>query len=303
MERHAVQGLRFRPSQLTCGVSLAHAFFKLETRRQAAQRTKSRRMGQESIDYHAAEAILNSKRIAFFQPGTRLDRIFLEWCKTVDYGMAEIMSLFPELRVKDRLRCTCEVQCPRCKTWREEEYGRDMLSQLISFAKSGPDWPYAERFYCTLCLTTADRAKKRPSDRRNLNKRSAKQAEKAHKHTSEFLAKFLDPNISWNTEIPDANRFQQVTNEPVDESMLSKAIRQMRLEAFVNTPYWIAVRGEALRRAGGKCTLCGTLGKLTLRFRRPEWRGAVHTEEGLREILCLCGRCKNTHVLVSNSPN
>jgi hypothetical protein len=265
-------------------------------------------MDQKSTaDYHAAEAILNSTRSAFFQPGTKFDRTFFEWCRTIEFGMVEIMSLFPKVKGKARIRYTCEVQCPRCNTWRVEECGRERMRQLISLVKSGADSRYGLRFYCAACEKVADEASKPASapnhHDKSLLKLAANEAEKARRRTPEFIAVFLDPSRSWNAEISDENRFRRMTHEPVDSSMLFEAIRQMPLEVFVNTPYWIAVRGEALRRAGGKCSLCGTSGRLTIRFRQPGFQGSLHTEEGMREMLCLCERCKNTHVLISNFSN
>lgn len=94
-----------------------------------------------------------------------------------------------------------------------------------------------------------------------------------------------------------------MTSEVVDSEMVSLAIAKIPREVFFKTPYWIAACGEALRRAAGRCSQCGRTEKLSIRLRREEWRGSIHTEQGLREILCVCERCKNTHILISNSPN
>lgn len=221
--------------------------------------------------------------------------------------MVEIMSLFQKARDNERIRYTCDIQCPICKEWRVEECGRQKVSQVISSVKSGEEIRCQWRFFCAACKKAEDEARERAYDPNHLEKvmhqLKTEEGEKARLRTPVFIETFLDTRRTWNAEVSDARRFETMTREPIDHAMLSTAICQMTSEVFFRTPYWIAVRGEALRRAGGTCSQCGSSTPLTVRVRKPGWKGVAHTEEGLREILCLCERCKNTHMLVSNSQN
>ena len=132
-------------------------------------------------------------------------------------------------------------------------------------------------------------------------KLNEEQQEEARQRTPAFIENYLDPRRAWNSEMPQEKRFSSMTCNLLDGDLLATAINNMMKEDFLRTPYWVAVHDEAIRRAGNKCSLCALPSQLTVQYRSSPRLGYQHTEEGLREILCLCKRCKATHLLVKGS--
>ena len=264
-------------------------------------------MSDESIDYQAAEAVLRATRTPVIKPGAKLDRAFSDWCRTVEFGATQIMSLFPKAAetAAAKIRYQCELQCPTCEVWRIQDYGKGSVRDLVSVSKRGHSYRDATDFDCEGCQKAKVEECKRSYDpdatKKWMQKHAEEQQEAARQRTPTFIESYLDPSRKWNPEMTQDLRFQLLTLERLDGDLLTAAINNMTEEDFLRTPYWIAVHGEAIRRAGNKCSLCALPGQLTVQYRSSPRFGYQHTEEGLREILCLCQRCKSTHLLVKGS--
>jgi len=266
-------------------------------------------MQNQPIDYSAAEAVLRAKRQSVIVPGTTLDRAFFDWCARVEFGMVEIMSLFPKGNGEAaKNRYPTEFQCPTCQQWRLEAIGKKAVSNLISAAKSGElSWRHTWEFNCDACTRAEKEAREKAYDPDHLKKFDAQikseQREKARQRTPQFIECYLDPKRRWNSEVSVEQRFWNMTREQVDGEMLGTAIRSLAEGEFWKTPYWTAIHGEAMRRAGNKCSICTRTEGLRIYHRGEQKLGFQHTEEGMREHLCLCERCRNTHMLKTFSPN
>jgi hypothetical protein len=262
-------------------------------------------MQETPIDYRAAEAVLMASRTSVIPAGAWLDKEFFDWCRQSEFGLVEIMSLFPK-KGHAGIRYPCDVRCPTCERWRVQEYAKETIQKLISAVKSTEPNREPWRFECAACNEARERERERAYESGRSHQAfealREEEREKARKNTPRFVEKFLNLANQWPAEMTQAHRFLAITHEPADFDLLSVAIRNMPQDAFERTPYWKAVADEAVQRAGGKCSICAGGGLLALHQRTPQKLGQQHTEEGLREILCLCERCRNTHILKSPPP-
>jgi hypothetical protein len=267
----------------------------------------------EPVDLSAAETFLETRRTSFIKAGAILDRSFFQWCRSSEYGAVEILSLFPKGGNKaDKVKYCCEIQCPTCKEWRVESRGKVFVSELISAMKprKGRQARRAEYrawdFECPVCAKARVEERERSYDPDHLKRFSQQLREeaqqKARERTPAFIENYLHPRRRWNDDMSAERRFATMIREELENEAVAAAVREMPREAFQRTPYWVAVSGEALRRADGKCSICGRNEPLSLHYRTHDRHGYEHTEDGLREILCLCQRCKNTHVLKTEVP-
>ena len=236
--------------------------------------------------------------------GARLDRHFFAWCESVDYGVSEILALFPKAgESSEKIRYSCELLCPTCKTWREKKLGRSGVQKWISYyrsAKAKSSYSIWE-FECEGCEAAREEERRRSFDPDSTKKYLARlrqeEIEKARQRTPAFVGMYLKPGWVWKPEIPEDQRFPMMTREPVDDDAVAAAVRSMSKRDFLHSMYWQAVHSELMRRADGKCTICAQTEPLKICYRSYEKHGYEHTEDGLKEILCLCERCHNTYFL------
>jgi hypothetical protein len=112
-----------------------------------------------------------------------------------------------------------------------------------------------------------------------------------------IVSRYLSGDHHWRDDIPKEKWFEMLTREPFDTELVAAAIRKMPWPDFFETPYWEAVRDEALRRIRGRCAVCAGSKSLCVHYRTYDLHGFEHTELGMRELLFLCKHCEITSAL------
>lgn len=109
-------------------------------------------MEPQSLDYLAVESALKAKRSIAISAGDQLGRDFFEWCKSSEFGLVEIMGLFPKNRdLKAKLHFLCEFPCPECGEFRWEHIGRMKIQTLISWLKYPGRGGKGRELHCLRC--------------------------------------------------------------------------------------------------------------------------------------------------------
>jgi hypothetical protein len=259
-------------------------------------------VGDPPFEYQRAEALLRQKRETVVEPGTRLDRSFLQWCRESGFSGTEILSLFPKGGGNGREPAyKCDVQCPSCRSWRTEDLGISAVRELISVARRTEPVEFDFKFRCASCEEAEQR--RRDSERGShstealLARMRSADAQKRKARAEMIVSQCLSRSHTWRNDIPEEKRFAMLTKEPFDEELVAAAIQQMAWKDFFATPYWHAVHDEALRRVRGKCVVCAGSEPLRVHYRTNDLHGFEHTERGMRELLFLCKHCEMTSAL------
>jgi hypothetical protein len=290
--------------QPSIGASSEQKWLATTNRVQSERNTPSGPMNDDTIDYRAAEAFLRARKSSLIKLGVTLDRKFFEWCSLSGFGAVEIMALFPQSSEKKReqLPYRCELACPTCHIWFNKDFPKSMLRELIGLYKRGPSRRCdLYRFNCAACERKRDeehaaRLANPNAGREALEAWKKREMDEARARTPEFIKTYLVPGIRWNTSIPRHDLYPRLRSAKLDDDMVAEAIRGMPPDAFYNTPYWAAVAAEVVARTKGRCSVCPATEKLNLIYRTMDYFGYEHTEQGIREILCLCPSCERTYV-------
>jgi hypothetical protein len=258
-------------------------------------------VNSKPVDIEAAEAILKARTASLIKPGDRLDQSFFDWCKTTQFALQDILSLFVKTD-GERAYYECQCLCLKCGKSQERSWSKSDVRDFIAAVRRRKKHRLLEmKFDCDDCQAEEREERKRqishaPEARAEILKqeREARRAI-AVANTELFFSKgFLVVGQQWNPEFPAEQRFPAMIKGPVADDMIAAAISELSAEDFWHTPYWAAVETEVRRQAEGRCSLCASSGPLQIHFRTKERHGYEHTEQGLRDILCLCRRCRET---------
>lgn len=248
----------------------------------------------DGVDLQAAELLLRAKRQPLISPGTYLTREFFEWCSTSGFGLVEILSLFAKtgssIPASEKIGYVCDVQCPTCKTWRVQRLPKKRVQDVISLIKGASDHYKRSQFICAPCkaIEQAEYKLKQIQYVEDCRNRKAQR-------TESYIENYLDPAKIWRDTCPESARFQIIAGVFPDMARVAAAIVVLPYQDFLRTPYWKAVAYEVKRQAGFKCSICSGVDHPAAHHRSYHLHGYEHTDEGLKELICLCQKCHATY--------
>lgn len=110
--------------------------------------------------------------------------------------------------------------------------------------------------------------------------------------TAVIISEWLDTTIELDKACRDKwySRLIEVLKWPSLVSLVSFAIKQMKYQDFLRTPYWKVVSQQVREDAGNKCQICNDGSKtLHVHHRNYSIHGMEH--DNLKDLICLCEDC------------
>ena len=109
----------------------------------------------------------------------------------------------------------------------------------------------------------------------------------------EYVAKYLDPNLSFNPNISIEDRIKAIINPSFeDDTLIAKAIVQLSYDEFLITPYWITITDYKRSEADFKCEKCGSSTNTCTHHKTYERHGYEHRLDVINnDLVVLCKEC------------
>lgn len=109
--------------------------------------------------------------------------------------------------------------------------------------------------------------------------------------TSSYIEKYLNPDRSWEKDIPPKERIKQIQYANVNWRIVSDHIKSMDYQSFLQTPYWKAIAAHTKYKAGYRCQLCNSPRRLITHHRNYDIHGFEHAY--MQDLTVLCDDCHN----------
>lgn len=114
----------------------------------------------------------------------------------------------------------------------------------------------------------------------------------------EYVAKYLDPNLSFKADITAAEKIQLIMDPLfLEDDLIIQAVNNLSYDEFLQTPYWDAVTTYKKEKSNHKCQRCGKTIRLDTHHKTYEHHGQEHnTAIADEDLIVLCRTChENEH--------
>lgn len=191
------------------------------------------------------------------------------------YKIRELLDIYPKAEVYSCIRTsrpdksynkfTIEMQCSFCGDLKVFESTRSVVVDII------------EKGY--ICETCKEAEKRAIEQERHVDLEEC---------TNEYCKNYLDPKLQW-PEMKNARKLDCLRIPYIKFDKVRDFILAMDYHDFLLTPYWKAIAEYKKRRAGYRCELCNSQGRLSVHHRTY----ANHGDElhNMGDLIVLCQNC------------
>lgn len=109
----------------------------------------------------------------------------------------------------------------------------------------------------------------------------------------EYVAKYLDPNLSFNPEVTLAERVRIIIDPLfLEDDLIAETVNSLTYEEFLTTPYWNTITDYKKEQANFKCKQCGSNKHTCTHHKTYAHHGYEHTLEVInQDLVVLCDAC------------
>ena len=201
------------------------------------------------------------------------------------YNEEKRKSLFVKQPKIDRKRdnyftYNVEIKCQNCGKTFVENMVRTRLFNLIKYYKFNS---HKQDLCCKECAESLELEQELQRIKCNSRK------------IFDYIREYLNPNNSWDKDIPLWKRFQKLRKIDNEEMLIAieKHILKMPYREFLKTPYWKAISLRIMKKSNFRCSICNSNENLNVHHITYEHHGMELYY--MEDLVCLCKNCHENY--------